>query len=108
MGVRRYSSRRQRLDRSFLTERLQGARQYDRIAGYFSSSLFEAAGEALETVSGPSRIVCNSDLHPLDVQTAKAAKIAVWRLWAVTETEELLEGGAEDRIRSQPDRKSVV
>ena len=101
MGVLRYSSRHQRLDRSFLTERLHNALAYDRIAGYFSSSLFEVVGEALESVAGPIRIVCNSELHPLDVQTAKAAKMAVWRAWAGSEPEKLLDGTAEDRIRSR-------
>src|SRR3990170_1998641 len=101
MGVLRYSSRHQRLDRSFLTERLHNALAYDRIAGYFSSSLFEVVGEALESVAGPVRIVCNSELHPLDVQTAKAAKMAVWRAWAGSEPEKLLDGTAEDRIRSR-------
>jgi hypothetical protein len=32
----------------FLETRLTGAIGYDRIAGYFDSSLFELAGEALE------------------------------------------------------------
>jgi hypothetical protein len=36
--IRRFSSRRQRLDRSFLAERLCGARAYDRIAGYFCAA----------------------------------------------------------------------
>jgi hypothetical protein len=33
---------------SFLAERLRGARSYDRIAGSFSSSILEFAGEELE------------------------------------------------------------
>ena len=32
--------------KDFLADRLQGARRYDRIAGFFSSSLLEVAGEA--------------------------------------------------------------
>jgi hypothetical protein len=36
--------------KDFLATRLQGARRYDRIAGFFSSSLLEVAGEALELV----------------------------------------------------------
>jgi len=35
-SIQRFSSRRQRLDRSFLAARLKGALSYDRIAGYFS------------------------------------------------------------------------
>ena len=45
--IHRYSSRRSPL-KDFLATRLQGARRYDRIAGFFSTSLLEVAGEALE------------------------------------------------------------
>ena len=47
----RHSSRRQRLDSTVLAQRLAGAVAYDRIAGYFRSSLFEVAGEALACAS---------------------------------------------------------
>jgi hypothetical protein len=46
----RYSSRRSPL-KDFLATRLQGARRYDRIAGFFSSSILEVAGEALERMT---------------------------------------------------------
>jgi superfamily II DNA or RNA helicase len=94
-NINRYSSRRQRLDRSFLASRLKGARSYDRIAGYFSSSLLEIVGEELESVAGQIRIVCNSDLHPQDVQTAKAAKIAVWKSWTSSQPEVQLDASAK-------------
>ena len=68
--IRRFSSRIQRLDRSFLTDRLCHALAYDRIAGYFCSSILETAGEALETVQSPIRMVCNSGLQSQDVATA--------------------------------------
>ena len=58
--IQRFSSRRGRLDRSFLTARLVGARAYDRIAGYFSSSILEVAGEAPGDGRGQVRMVCNS------------------------------------------------
>ena len=74
--INRYSSRREKLDNSFLTKKLSGARSYDRIAGYFSSSILEVAGEAIETVSGKVRIVCNSGVTREEVQTAKAAQMA--------------------------------
>lgn len=92
-AIRRYSSRRQRLDRSFLADRLQGALAYDRIAGYFSSSLLEVVGEQIETVAGPIRMVCNSDLDPRDVQTARSAQIGVWQAWAGTKPEALFGAG---------------
>jgi len=44
--IHRYSSRRKTL-KDFLSRQLQGGRHYDRIAGFFSSSLLEVAGAAL-------------------------------------------------------------
>ena len=73
--ITRHSSRRESLA-GFLPGLLDGAVSYDRIAGYFRSSMLEVAGEALEAM-GPGarvRVVCNSDLSPLDIQTARAAK----------------------------------
>ncbi|HZC05899.1 MAG TPA: phospholipase D-like domain-containing anti-phage protein [Ktedonobacterales bacterium] len=80
--ITRYSSRRDPLDR-FLTNILPGATQYDRIAGYFRSSILEVAGDAIERMAegACARIICNSDLHPLDVITARAAKDAMYREW---------------------------
>lgn len=96
-SLSRFSSRRQLLDRSFLAARLQDALSYDRIAGYFSSSLLEVVGEELESLAGPIRIVCNSDLHPLDVQTAKTAQAAVWQSWTASQPEALLQGTGAPR-----------
>ena len=83
----RHSSRTSRLDRSVLTQRLTGAVAYDRIAGYFRSSLFEVAGEAIAQVQGPVRIVCNSDLDPQDLVTAAAAQAALRRSWCAGQPE---------------------
>lgn len=96
MSIQRFSSRRQKLDVRFLNERLQGAASYDRIAGYFSSSILEVAGEALETVKGKIRMVCNSDLDSRDVETARAAQQALRREWCAAEPERSAEkpGGA--------------
>ncbi|MFB1485900.1 MULTISPECIES: hypothetical protein [unclassified Thiocapsa] len=77
--INRFSSRRRRLDHSFLAERLRGAQGYDRIAGFFSSSIMEVAGEELESVSGPVRLVCNSIIDPKDIETAKKAAQAAMR-----------------------------
>jgi superfamily II DNA or RNA helicase len=85
--IQRFSSRRESLDQSFLSTRLEGAKAYDRIAGYFSSSLLEIAGETLESVDGPIRIVCNSDLDERDVQTARAAKHAMRQEWCASNPE---------------------
>ena len=85
--IRRYSSRRHKLDESFLNERLVGATAYDRIAGYFSSSILEVAGESIDAIEGKVRVVCNSDLDPRDVDTARAAQQAMRREWCSSEPE---------------------
>ncbi|WP_295889059.1 phospholipase D-like domain-containing anti-phage protein, partial [uncultured Thiohalocapsa sp.] len=88
--INRHSSRRTPLDRHFLNDRLAGARAYDRIAGFFSSSILEVAGEALESMAGPVRMVCNSVVDPRDVRTAqRAAQAALRREWCASEPERL-------------------
>lgn len=79
--LQRHSSRRTRLDHAVLNQRLDGAASYDRIAGYFRSSLFEVAGEAVMKVTGKVRIICNSDIDPKDMETAAAAQAALRRSW---------------------------
>lgn len=86
--LERHSSRRNRLDQTVLAQRLDGAVSYDRIAGYFRSSLFEVAGEAITKVTGPVRIICNSDLDPQDLVTAAAAQAALRRSWCAGKPEE--------------------
>ncbi|SIT51344.1 Helicase domain-containing protein [Paraburkholderia piptadeniae] len=89
MTVNRHSSRQEKLDASLLQARLVGAASYDRIAGYFRSSLLEVAGEAIENVTGKVRVVCNSDLEPADVETAKAAQQAMRQSWCASSPEKL-------------------
>lgn len=101
MPIRRFSSRRERLDRSFLVERLRRAASYDRIAGYFNSSLLELVGEEIERVTGRVRVVANSELDPRDVATAKAAQAAVRQVWTRAEPERLLSGEGEAGARSR-------
>jgi hypothetical protein len=67
--IRRLSSGTHHLDQSFLAEQLKGALSYRRIAGYFTSSLFEIAHEWLEPIPDV-RIVCNVDLAPEDLKVA--------------------------------------
>src|SRR2546428_2061701 len=71
--IHRFSSRRQRLDHSFLANRLKGAKSYRRIAGYFRSSIFELVGEEIATVP-QVRIVCNSELDAADVAVSRHAR----------------------------------
>lgn len=87
--IQRYSSRKQRLSESFLNDRLKGAISYDRIAGYFSSSILEVAGEAIESITGEVRMICNSELSKEDVVTATAAQNALRREWCSSSPEEL-------------------
>jgi hypothetical protein len=69
--MHRYSTRREQISETFLNEKLKNAKTYDRIAGYFSSSLLEVAGEAIEKVD-KIRIICNANLEAADVDVAKA------------------------------------
>jgi hypothetical protein len=86
--LQRYSSRRARLG-DFLPIQLEGARAYDRIAGYFSSSILEVAAEAIEELAGSARLVCNSQLDPLDVATARAAQLGMRREWCTSLPDDL-------------------
>ena len=85
MGIQRYSSRATPLG-LILTTELSAAKAYDRIAGYFSSSVLEVAGEALDSMAdgAVARVVCNSTLSSLDVVTAKAAKARTYQLWCAS------------------------
>jgi len=80
MSIRRFSSRTHRLDASFLMQHLAGAKSYKRIAGYFTSSLFEVAGEALEQIP-EVKIVCNVDIHPDDLKVAQLRESKMLGRW---------------------------
>jgi len=100
-SIRRFSSRRTTLGKSFLCDRLRNAQSYDRIAGYFCSSLLEVAGEEIDSVVGNIRMVCNSDLDPADVETARAAQMAVRKSWCAFEPEKLLDSPGGPRLRER-------
>lgn len=97
MTIRRFSSRTHRLDSSFLLEHLKGARSYKRIAGYFTSSLFEVAHELIEAIP-EVKIVCNVDIHPDDLKVAQLRESKMIGRWNEQdiETEALLN---RDRYR---------
>ena len=80
MTLRRFSSRTHRLDQSFLAEQLKGALSYRRIAGYFTSSLFEVAHEWLEQIPDV-KIVCNVDIHPDDLKVAQLRESKMLGRW---------------------------
>ena len=85
--IKRYSSRLEKLDEAFLNKKLTQARNYDRIAGYFCSSILEVAGEAIEAVSGTVRVICNSGLSKEDVDVAVHAQ-RMKQEWCAYEPEE--------------------
>ena len=70
--IKRHSSRRASLYETFLKPRLAGAQRYDRIAGYFQSSLLELASESLADIPR-IRIVCNTEVSAEDVKTVRMA-----------------------------------
>ena len=53
-----------------MNKKLRDAKNYDRIAGYFCSSILEIAGETIEAVCGTVRVVCSSNLSKEDVDIA--------------------------------------
>ena len=96
--INRFSSRRQRLDHAFLSAKLNGAKSYKRIAGYFRSSIFELVGEEIGVIP-KVQIVCNSELDAADVVVSKHVReTALKERWneAPAEVEALLH---KDRYR---------
>ena len=87
--INRYSSRLKKLDSSFLNEKLRNAISYDRIAGYFSISVMEIAGEAIENIKDKVRIVCNSNFSIEDAKSINAANNAIRMEWCENNPEEL-------------------
>ena len=86
--IERYSSRFGPLDGSFLKGLLRGAAGYDRIAGYFCSSILEVAGEEIAGITGTVRVVCNAHLTREDVETAAAAQ-RLRQAWCASRPETL-------------------
>ncbi len=100
--INRFSSRRHRLDHTFLKTRLQGARSYKRIAGYFRSSIFELIGEEIADIPHV-QIVCNSELDTADIAISKHVReTALKERWneVAPEVEALLH---QDRYRQLHD-----
>ena len=84
----RYSSRKTDLGKEFMKDRLKNAIAYDRIAGYFCSSVLEIAGEEIENIEGKVRVICNSGLNVNDVKTAALAAQRVKQEWCGFEPED--------------------
>lgn len=96
--IYRYSTRKKKLDESFLNKKLKDAISYDRIAGYFSSSILEITGEAIEEMQGCVRVLCNSEMDIDDVKTASSAANAMRREWCSAKPEEIY-SNVPDRLK---------
>ncbi|BCS80972.1 phospholipase D-like domain-containing anti-phage protein [Anaerocellum diazotrophicum] len=94
--LQRYSSRKVNISEEFLNRYLKNAKSYDRLAGYFSSSILEIAGEAIESVQGIIRVICNSEVEKKDVEVAKLAKQKMVREW--------FKSNPEKKAQQFPDR----
>ncbi|CAM4444482.1 helicase-related protein [Deinococcus marmoris] len=101
MEINRFSARLGRIDQSFLIPRLTGAVQYDRISGYFTSSVLHLLREPFDSVKR-IRMICNSDLNPADVAIAQLADEDLRRAWHGAQPELQLEQAPpemRDRLR---------
>lgn len=79
--INRFSSRAKPLHEAFLAKKLDGARSYRRIAGYFRSSIFELVGEEVAGIPNV-QIVCNSELDVADVIVSQHARdVALKERW---------------------------
>lgn len=86
-GLVRFSSRVGRLSHVYLKDRLLGATEYLRVAGYFRSSIFELVNEEIESI-GKVRIVCNADVDAADIKASQLARQAVLlERWNETESD---------------------
>jgi len=74
--IRRTSARDGQLYDRVLAPLLQHAVTYDRIAGYFSSSILPLIARDLAVSSGHMRVLCNDHLAAAEVRTARAARLA--------------------------------
>ena len=109
MTITRMSSRTHALDQSFLAEYLKGATRYRRIAGYFTSSLFEVAGELIEQIP-EVQIVCNADIQAEDLRVAQVceAKLLGKLNERSVEAESLLNRGRYQRLASFLEKRGQV
>lgn len=80
MAITRMSTRTHALDKSFLLEHLKGAKRYRRIAGYFTSSLFEVAAEVIDQIPDV-QIVCNADIAQEDLRVAQLCEAKLLGRW---------------------------
>lgn len=88
--INHFSSRVNNPGEAFFNKSLDRAVSYDRIAGYFSSSIIEIAGEQIYQMNGIVRVVCNSQLQTDDVKFIKDQSQAMKLEWCERRPEEEL------------------
>lgn len=94
--IKRFSSRVNNLGEAFFKDALTNAYSYDRIAGYFCSSIIEIAGEYIDKMDGVVRVVCNSQLQVDDIKFIKDQPQAMKLEWC--------ESNPEKQLAKIPDR----
>jgi len=94
--INRFSSRTDNLGELFFKNALLNAVSYDRIAGYFSSSIIEIAGEYIDKMDGKVRVICNSQLQAEDVKFIMDQPQAMKLEWC--------DGRPEEELSKIPDR----
>ncbi|WP_211091351.1 phospholipase D-like domain-containing protein [Pseudothauera rhizosphaerae] len=86
-------------------QHLADARSYRRSTGYFTSSFFEVAGEALEYIP-EVKIVCNVDIPPDDLKVAQLRENKMLGCWnkhgRVASGQALLRGGRPQYLPKLP------
>jgi hypothetical protein len=94
-----YTSAEQRLFAGATARCSQCALSYKRIAGYFTSSLFEVADELLVKIP-LVQIVCNTDVHTQDWVIARQRESRMLRHWNETNGNEaqLVKGKRYQRL----------
>lgn len=109
MTITRMSSRTHALDQSFLAAHLKGALRYRRIAGYFTSSLFEVAGELIEQIP-EVQIVCNADIQAEDLRVAQVCEAKLLGKWNEhsVEAETLMNRERYQRLAAFLDKRGQV
>jgi len=98
--IHRFSSRINNLGETFFKSALQDAESYDRIAGYFSSSIIEIAGEYIDHMKGKVRVICNSQLQADDIKFIKNQPQAMKLEWC--------DGRPEEELAKIPDRLRLL
>jgi superfamily II DNA or RNA helicase len=91
--IRRFSSRQGAPYQEYLNNQLTDAKNYWRIAGYFTVSVLEIAGDAIESLQGTAKIICNSQLDAKEFNAVGGS--AMNREWGA----QWVEASSAEKIR---------